>query len=718
MIVRWTRVVLRFRWLVVAFWAVVIVAGVLAWRTLDPLLENTFTVPGTDSERARTILQQQFGERSDGEFLIVFRTPRDVRLATLEPAMARAARAVPSGEPGPLRRAGDVVYGSVVTPLRLANAKGYTDDLLRALRPPPGVTGYVSGQAAIQYELDPIFHHDLARGESIALPIALVVLVLVLGLSAIVTMPFIFAGATIMGTLAIVWVVAHFMTMATYATNLVQLIGLGLAIDYSLLVVYRFREELEGEGSVEDAVLRTMATAGRSVMFSGATVAIGLSLLLFMPLPFMRSLGVAGFFIPLVSLAAAATLQPALLSLYGRRGATRVAVLPERWRRENAGGFWHRLAGAIMARPLVFLAAGAAALVAAAVPVYALSLTPGSANGIPRFPQSVRGYDLLTAAVGPGALSPAQIVLDTGRPGGARAAEVERSVQRLARGMRDDEEVAYVLAGRGRHYVDATGRFRQVIVAGRHEYGSEDAQAFVKRLRAQLIPAASFPAPVRVLAGGGPPQGVDFLHQAYRYFPWLVGAVLILTYLLLLRAFRSLLLPLKAVFLNLLSVAASYGILVLVFHFGVGHAVFPGLYDDPQIEGWIPIFLFAMLFGLSMDYEVFLVTRMREAWDEFGDNRKAVAYGLERTGRIVTAAAIVMVAAFMGFVAGRIVGLQQFGLGLAVAIFVDATLIRAVLVPAMMAIFGRWNWWLPPSVARLVGVRPSPLERPAPAASG
>jgi RND superfamily putative drug exporter len=181
------------------------------------------------------------------------------------------------------------------------------------------------------------------------------------------------------------------------------------------------------------------------------------------------------------------------------------------------------------------------------------------------------------------------------------------------------------------------------------------------------------------------------------------------------RAFRSLLLPLKAVLLNLLSVGASYGMLVVVFKWGVGHSLF-GLYQFPQIEGWIPIFLFAMLFGLSMDYEVFLVTRMRETWDEEKDNVRAVSYGLERTGMIITAAAIVMVAAFSGFVAGSVVGLQQFGLGLAVAIFVDATIVRALLVPSLMAVFGRWNWWLPPSVARVVRVRPSPLTEPRPAA--
>jgi RND superfamily putative drug exporter len=348
-------------------------------------------------------------------------------------------------------------------------------------------------------------------------------------------------------------------------------------------------------------------------------------------------------------------------------------------------------------------------LVAAAVPVLALQLTPGSANGIPRFPQSVQGFDLLTEAVGPGALSPSQVLVDGGRNRGAARGDVQAAVRRLAVGLQRDREVAYVVTGAGPRFVDRTGRFQQVLVAGKHEYGSEEAQAFVHRLRGTIIPGAAFPGDVRVLAGGGPPQGVDFLEQAYRWFPWLVGAVLVLTYLLLLRAFRSLLLPLKAVILNLLSVAAAYGMLVVVFKLGVGESLL-GLYQIDQVEGWIPIFLFAMLFGLSMDYEVFLVTRMREAWDGIGENREAVAHGLERTGRIVTAAAIIMVAAFSGFIAGRIVGLQQFGLGLAVAIFVDATIVRALLVPSLMAVFGRWNWWLPPAVARILRVPPSPLE--------
>ena len=315
---RWTRVVLRFRWLVLGFWLIVLLAGAYASTRLSPLLQNTFTVPGTDSERARHILEQHFGDRSDGEFLVIYTVRRGS--AALQPQLDRsireAAKAVPTGtatalQPAPNR----VVYGSILTRLNLAKAKGYTDDIRERLRAPPGVTAYVSGQPAITRDLDPVFGKDLRKGESIALPIALLVLLAVFGLSGAATIPFLFAAATITATLGIVFIFAHYLTMATYVTNLVQLIGLGIAIDYSLLIVYRFREELERGGSKDEAIVRTMTTAGRAVIFSGATVAIGLGLLLFMPVPFMRSMGVGGFLIPLVSIAAAATLQPALRSV-------------------------------------------------------------------------------------------------------------------------------------------------------------------------------------------------------------------------------------------------------------------------------------------------------------------------------------------------------------------------------------------------------------------
>ncbi|HSP74173.1 MAG TPA: MMPL family transporter, partial [Gaiellaceae bacterium] len=436
------------------------------------------------------------------------------------------------------------------------------------------------------------------------------------------------------------------------------------------------------------SVVRTISTAGRAVVFSGAAVAIGLALIVLMPVPFVRSLGVGGFLVPVASIAAALTLQPVLLSLLGRRGMRRIDLLP------GARGFWERLARSIMRRPVAYLAAGTALLVAAAVPVAWLHLTPGSISAIPRSTESARGLALLRDNVGPGVITPTEIVVDAGARGAARTLGVRAAVNRLADGLFHDPEVFVTASGKRKPFVDPTGRYARVYAVGRHEYGEPVSRQLVHRIRESLVPAARFPAGTRVYAGGAPPQGVDFLDRTYGAFPWLIAGVLVLTYLVLLRAFRSLLLPLKAVLLNVLSVAATYGILVVVFRWGVG-ADLLGLYHVPQVEGWIPIFLFAMLFGLSMDYEVFLVSRMREAWDELHDTRRAVAYGLERTGRVVTAAAVIMVAAFSGFVAGRVAGLQEFGLGLALAVLLDATIIRALLVPAIMAVLGRWNWWLP-----------------------
>ncbi len=713
---RWTHFVLRHRIAVLVVWLAVLVLGGYASSQLSPLLSNTFTVPGTDSERVREVLEERFGDRPDGSFTVVFQVPstRDAALlARLQAVVDRASSAVPTGRATKLLVAGPhVVYGDVVSTLDLAEAKGSSDDLLRAVGKPPGVErAYVTGAASIQRELDPIFNEDLLKGEMIAVPIALLVLLAVFGISASVTIPFIFAACTITGTLGIVFWIAHLAETPTYVTNLVQLIGLGIAVDYSLLIVYRFREEIANGLEKDAAIVRTMETAGRSVIFSGIAVALGLALLVAMPLPFMRMMGVAGFLIPLVSILAAATLQPALLSLYGRRGIARKRILPGA-PLDPEQGFWARLARAIMARPVLFLAVGGTVLIAAALPAFLIELTPGSTFGIPRTPQSVQGFDVLENAVGPGAVAPS-IVLVTAKEGTVGDPQVEAAVGRLAAELRRDPEVAAVAAGAAGRYVDPSRQHRQVLVAGRHDYGFPEAQAFVHRLRDDLIPAARFPASVEVIAGGGPAQGVDFLHRAYTFFPPLIAAVLLLSYVLLMRAFRSLLLPLKAVLLNLLSIGAAYGMLVVVFKWGVGEDTL-GLYQFDQVEGWIPIFLFAMLFGLSMDYEVFLVTRMREAWDDGADNATAVAFGLERTGRIITAAAIIMCAAFSGFVAGRIVGLQQFGLGLAVAILVDATLVRSLLVPSMMRLFDRWNWWLPVWAARLVRVEPSPLE-PAPA---
>jgi RND superfamily putative drug exporter len=710
MLESWTRAVLRFRLIVLACWLAVLVVGALSAARLPALLSNSLDVPGTDSEAAQTLLARHFHERPDGTFTVVFpvreSSARAVR--ALHRRLQDAARAVPGGHATALRTGDGVVYGEVQTTLDLQHAKGWTVALRRALRRPGFPVSYVTGEPAIQHDLDPILSVDLSRGETVALPVALLVLAAVLGVSAAVLIPFVFAACTIMATLAALYLMAHELAIVSYAPNLVELIGLGLAIDYSLLVVHRFREELaRGQCTVEDAVVRTMETAGRAVVFSGVAVAIGLSVVMIMPVPFVRSLGIAGFLVPLVSVAASLTLQPVLLSLFGRRGMRRVRVRALRPARARESDFWARLAGGIMRRPVVVLLAGTAVLLAAAAPVMFLRLTPGSISAIPQSTESARGLALLDKGVGPGAVTPIEVVIDAGVARGARTAAVRAATERLVEGISQDEEAYITATGETAPYVDGTGRYRRVFVVGRHEYGDPAMQALARRLRSRRVPAARFPRTVRVYVGGAPAQGVDFLTRVYGLFPWIVLAVLVLTYVVLLRAFHSLLLPLKAVLLNVLSVLASYGLLVVIFRFGVG-ADLLGLYRVEQVEGWIPVFLFAMLFGLSMDYEVFLVTRMRESWDEHHDNRRAVVEGLQRTGRIITAAAAIMVAAFSGFVAGRVAGLQEFGAGLALAVLLDATIVRMLLVPSLMAVLGSWNWWLPKPIARLARIRSSP----------
>src|ERR671919_977434 len=668
---RWTRAMIRRRRMVLGAWAVVLLVSLVAVSGLSDLLTNRFSLPGTDTAKAEQILEEQFGQKTTGSF--------------------------------------SVVVALITSNLEPADAKGYTDDMRAAAGEIPGAELYVSGQAAIEHDLDPVFANDLKVGELfIAIPIALLILVFVFGTLAFL-LPFLFAAAAIPATLGIIWIFANFMELTTYLQNLVMLIGFGIAIDYSLLVVYRYREELRSGRSKEDAIVKTMQTAGRAVVFSGTAVGIGLALMLFMPLPFMRGFGIGGLVIPLVSVLCALTLLPVLMWLLAAR-LDRVRLLPRRIidRREAETNFWVRLSRAIMHRPALFAAGTAALLVALAFPVLSLELGPGSNKGIPQDLEGVQGLNVITEAVGEGALAPTALVGDTGAAGGVEGTAVRAALGDLQERLRADPEVARVNFGATRQYVDPTGRYFHVEVVGKSEYGSPAALDFVDRLRGEILPAAGFPDGVEVYAGGGPPSGVDFLDVTYGAFPWLVLATLLLTYVLLLRAFRSVILPLKAILLNLLSIGAAYGLLVIFFKWG-GAGAF-GLISFDQIEGWIPVFVFAMVFGLSMDYEVFLVSRMREEWDNGRDNETAVALGLAKTGRIVTAAGLVMFAAFMGFVAGSIVGLQQFGFGLAAAILIDVTIVRVLLVPSAMKLFGRWNWWLPEGVARLVRVKPSPLH--------
>ncbi len=712
---------IRHRRPIIAGWLVLLVLGGYAASNLGDLLSNRFSVPGSDSERGLNLLKDRMHERSDGAFTLVVQgnDGRRPSAAAVAAAAQRGATAVKNGKAGAPQSAGkDVVFVQISTSLENQDASKVTPDVRKAIGTVPGATTYLSGYPALNHDTQPIYNDDLARGESIAIPIALLVMLFMFGTLGGVVVPFIFAAVSIPTTLGLVWIFAHTMDMAVYVTNIVTLIGFAIAIDYSMLVVFRFREELPLHDNPQDALVKTMETAGRATLFSGLTVAVGLALLVFMPLPFMRSMGVGGLLVPLVSIAASATFLPAFLSVMGRR-VNSLRVIPKRILENRAArdvtGFWHRLAVAIMRRPVLWGGMAATLLIALALSATGLHLTGGDNRGIPITTEAARGLKILETTLGPGALAPQQIVIDTGKAGGATDPQIVAAQQRLIAELRRDPEVQpeTILApalvdpaiAQRANLVDSTGQIIQIRAAGHSDAGEQPAVDLVHRIRDDYIPGARFPASADVLLTGAPAFGVDFIDKAYGAFPWLILAVLVISYLLLLRAFRSVVLPAKAVVMNLLSVAATYGLLTLAFQHGWGDVI--GLQSSPQIDAWIPIFLFAILFGLSMDYEVFLLSRMREEWDLTHDNEHAVAYGLEHTGRIITAAAIIMIAAFSGFTFGSFVGLQEFGLGLSAAILLDATVVRMVLVPAVMKLLGDWNWYLPARLRRALRVGPA-----------
>ncbi len=696
MLERWTRAVVRYRAVVIAAWIVVVLLGFLSASRLPDLLTTSLSVPGTGSTQANTILSRHFGENVEGTFTVVvpFKNATTSKLNAMEHEIAIAASAIPAGKVIQQRAFAGVLYADVGTSLNLLQASDQTGHLRGALREEGLATALVTGPPALNHDIAPVLSSDLLRGELLAGVLALLLLIGVLGLCWAVAVPYVVAASTTAAAIGVVFLLAHHFLMVLYIPNVVELFGLGLAIDYSLLILHRYRSEVDVEGAdVEDAIVATMVTAGRTIVLSGLTVAIGVATLLFVPVPFVRSLGAAGLVVPIVAILAALTLQPAILSLLGRRGVRPVAVRGI-FRPNNADGAWARVTRRVIERPVTVMLCALGVLALLMTSALWLQLTPGSVVAVPQNLQSTRALTLVSTRVGPGLITPNEIVIDLGHAHLANTPALVADRLALAKAILHDREVFAVAIDTKSPFVDATGRYEQIIVVGRHEFGAEASQQFVRELRNDYIPRAHFPSGTKIYLGGAPAQGVDFLTSVYGAFPWIVLLALVLAYLVLVRAFRSIVLPLLAVVLDLLSVGAAYGVLVLVFRFGVLSSVL-GTYKVSQIEGWVPVFLFATLFGLSMDYEVFIVSRMREAFTHGAAGKDAIVDGLANTGGVVTAAAVIMVGALCGLVFGHVAGLQELGVGLSAGVLIDATIVRGLLLPSVMALLGRASWWLP-----------------------
>ena len=548
------------------------------------------------------------------------------------------------------------------------------------------------GTLSINEEFNTIAEEDLARGEGIGGIVALIVLVFVFGALLAPVVPIALAVTAIVVSLGLTAALGYFFNLSFFITNMISMIGLAVGIDYALFIVERYREERRRRLAKLDAIEFAGATASKAVLFSGATVVVALLGMFLVPSTIFRSLAVGAILVVVVAVAATLTLIPAILALLGdkidwprrRRYDAATAAKQAQFDHETIhSGFWGRVTKTVMGRPVIAVVATVVLLLAAALPL--LNLNTGFA-GVETLPagESRDAFEILNADFSAGRLAPVQIVVE------GTEAEAGSQIEALSVALTESGFYSGVAP------VEWSAAGDIALVEATLAMGPNDPAAFdeIDRLRDTVVPSVFGAVADDVSVTGETAFNADFFAMTSEWTPIVFAFVLGLSFLLLMVVFRSIVLPLKAIILNLLSVGAAYGLLVLVFQEGVGAGLF-GFQESPTIEAWIPIFLFCVLFGLSMDYHVFLLSRIKEHYDATKRNSESVAVGLQSTARIITGAALIMVAVFGGFAAGRLVFLQQVGFGLAVAVLIDATVIRSILVPASMAILGKWNWYLP-----------------------
>ena len=678
MLIKWSQVAVKARFLVLAIWISLTAFGIFGASNLDQYLTTSLVVPGSSSAAANEILNEKFKENTEGSFAVMYKYKQatTAEIEGFKVALRKAAAVIPGSEITQEKAFAGTLYANIGTPFDLKGAAIYTE-VIRSALITEGLSGaLVSGPPAIESDVVPILSSDLHRGQLIAIILAAILLIATLGFTWAVLIPLIFGLVTISTTLGIIYLLAHKYLMVLYVPNIVELIGLGLAIDYSLLMVSRYRREL---GNAIDPLIETMQSAGRTAVISGATVALGLSTLLLVPVPFVKSLGLACLILPLVSIAAAVTLQPILLLALAKPNNSQFKGL--------LNLSFDRVTNVAINRPRAVLASAITVITVLMSALMWFQVTPSSLSAIPGDLESAQALNTVTSKVGVGVITPSEIVVDLGPNTTARdLADVRfEFVKRIAA----DKEVFTVANGEKWPYVDPTGRYLRIYVFGNHDLGSSETRKLVSDLRNIYIPEAGFPKDTKFYLGGAPAQGIDLLDAIGSSLPLIITLILLITFVILLRTFKSVVLALKAIILDLISIALSFSVLVLVFKFGLG------TYQLEQLEAWVLVLLFAVLFGLSMDYEIFIVSRMREAWDRGLSNEDSIREGMRNSGTVVTAAALIFITALTGLITGHFAGLQELGVGLAAGVLIDATLIRVLLLPSAMVLLGKWNWWLP-----------------------
>jgi RND superfamily putative drug exporter len=555
-------------------------------------------------------------------------------------------------------------------------------ELVRDADRDPSFSVAMTGSWTVDHDFLELSQNDLKKGEAFfGAPAALIVLVIVFGALVAATLPLMLAIVSILVALGLVAVATHVSELSVFVINMLTAVGLALGIDYALFVLSRYREERARGLEKVDAIVAAGATASRAVLFSGTAFVIALLGMLLVPDNIMRSLAAGAILVGIVSVVAALTLVPAVLSLLGDRiDALRVPVLGRATGTAGAEGrFWTAVARAVMRRPALWLGVSVVLLLAAAAPLLDLKTGFASVSTFPASYESKRGLTALDRSFRGGLADPVRIVVPAGAP--------RADVKQLAHTIQVDKAFLPVRI----HVANGV-----TILTTALRGGATDPLAVrkVRQLRDEYIPEAFAGSGAEVLVGGETSRDVDYFDTMDYWLPIVIAFVLTLSFVLLTIAFRSIVVAAKAILLNLLSVGAAYGLLVLVFEKGVGAGLL-GFRQVDSVVAWVPLFLFCVLFGLSMDYHVFLLSRIRERFVRTGDNDDAVAWGVGTTARLITGAALIIVVVFAGFSTGELVMFQQMGFGVAVALLLDATIVRTVLVPAAMKLLGRRNWYLP-----------------------
>jgi RND superfamily putative drug exporter len=695
----------RHPWRTIGAWVAVVVVAVVA---IGALLGGALTTEGNptnnpQSKRAEDALFQAFPATVSAAVtdIVVVRSPQYTVDAPQFQALVRglASDVRQAGGVDSVRTYLDARDPSLVTKDRHATMVQFSDasddgidEIVGAVERADASGAFavsVTGQKTLDRDFNELSQSDLQEGElQVGLPAALIILLLVFGAVVAGLVPLLITLPSIVVALGLVAVLAHAFSLSIFVINMLTGMGLALAIDYALFVVSRFREE-RGRGREKlDAIAASATTANRAVLFSGTTFVIAMFGMLIVPSSIMRSLAVGAILVGIVSVVASATLLPALLGLLGD-GVDRLRI-PLLGRRSLESGnpesrFWGAIVHAVLRRPGLSLALSVAVLLAAASPIFGMHIGTSGVTALPDRFESKQGFAALQRDFPSATSDPVEIVVAEGVTQPAAQRALTRLRMRLAADPR---------FGRGTIERSPDGRVALLSVPVRGDPSGEEAVSAVRDLRSTLVPQAFALTNAEVLVGGTTSENIDYFDSVIGPAPWVIALVLGLTLVFLTVVFRSLVVAATAVVLNLLSVGAAYGLLVLVFQHGVGAGLF-GFHQVDTIEAWVPLFLFSVLFGLSMDYQVFLLSRIKERFDATGDTVGAVTFGVASTARIITGAALIIVAVFAGFASGELIMFQQMGFGVAAALLIDATIIRSVLLPAAMRLLGAWNWYLP-----------------------